>query len=128
VVSEGAADFIASLALQEPSVRQHTDRWRYGCANEAELAARLLREADLKITKPWMFDHAPDTGWPPDMGYWIGYRIAQAYYDRANDKQDALRAMLGVTDFKVYLEASGYPGSRTSCVPEAPVQITGGKR
>jgi hypothetical protein len=50
VVSEGAADFIASLVLQEPAVRQHTDRWQYGCANEAELAARLLREADLKIT------------------------------------------------------------------------------
>jgi hypothetical protein len=124
VVSEGAADFIASLVLEEPTVRQHTDRWDYGCRNEDELAARLLREADLKITKPWMFDHAPDTGWPPDMGYWIGYRIAQAYYGWANDKRAALRAMLGVTDFKAYLEASGYPDSRTSCVPATPVPIT----
>jgi hypothetical protein len=82
VVSEGTADFIASLVLREPAVRQTTDRWQYGCGNEAEMAARLMREADLKITKPWMFDHSPDTGWPPDMGYWIGYRIAQAYYDR----------------------------------------------
>ena len=122
VVSEGTADFIASLVLPEPTVRQHTDRWQYGCGNEAELAARLLREADLKITKPWLFDHAPDTGWPPDMGYWIGYRIVQAYYDRANDKRAALRAMLGVTDFKIYLEASGYPYSSTSCVPETPVR------
>jgi hypothetical protein len=122
VVSEGTADFIASLVLQEPAVRQHTDRWHYGCGNETELAARLLREADLKITKPWLFDHAPDTGWPPDMGYWIGYRISQAYYDRANDKRAALRDMLGVTDFKAYLEASGYPGSRTSCVPETSVR------
>jgi hypothetical protein len=30
--------------------------------------------------------------------------------------------MLGVTDFKAYLEASGYPGSKTSCVPETPVR------
>jgi len=56
------------------------------------------------------------------MGYWIGYRIAQAYNDRANHKGAALRAMLSVTDFKAYLEASGYPRSRTSCVPETPVR------
>jgi hypothetical protein len=121
--SEGAADFIASLVLREPAVRQTTDRWQYGCGNEAELASRLMRETDLKITAPWMFNHAPDTGWPPDMGYWIGYRIGQSYYHRANDKRAALRAILGVTDFRAYLDASGYPDSKTSCAPEMPVPI-----
>ena len=61
------------------------------------------------------------TGWPPDMGYWIGCRIDQAYYARAKNKTAALRAMLGVTDFDGYLEASGYPDSRTPCVQERPV-------
>ncbi len=120
VVSEGTADFVASLVVAEPNVRQTTDRWDYGCRNEEMLSARLIREADLKITGPWMFDHAPSTGWPPDMGYWIGYRIAQAYYNRASDKTAALRDMLAVTDFDAYLKASGYPGLRTGCAPERP--------
>ncbi len=118
VVSEGTADFVASLVVAEPNVRQTTDRWDYGCRNEEMLSARLIREADLKITGPWMFDHAPSTGWPPDMGYWIGYRIAQAYYNRASDKTAALGDMLAVTDFDAYLKASGYPGLRTGCAPE----------
>ena len=62
-----------------------------------------------------MFNHAPNTGWPPDMGYWIGYRIDQSVYAHATDKIAALRTMLGVTDFKAYFKASRYPGVREPC-------------
>lgn len=121
VVSEGTADFIASLVMREPTVRQTTDRWQYGCANEAALAARLVRDEDLTHAGPWMFNHNPDTGWPPDMGYWMGYRIDQAFYRQAKDKTAALKSMLDVTDFKAYLKASGYPTERAPCMPEKPV-------
>ncbi len=120
VVSEGTADFIASLVLPEPSVRQSMDRWQYGCAHEAALAARLARDEDLTDAGPWMFNHNPDTGWPPDMGYWIGYCIDQAFYAQAKDKTAALRTMLGLTDFNAYLKASGCPVRREPCVPEKP--------
>lgn len=119
-VSEGTADFIASLVLPEPAVRQMTDRWRYGCTHEAALAARLARDQDSPDMGPWMFNHKPDTGWPPDMGYWIGYRIDQSFYAQAKDKTAALRTMLGVTDFKAYFKASGYPEKREPCKPEKP--------
>ena len=122
VINEGTADFIASLVLPEPGVRQITDRWQYGCPHEAELAARFAGELDATKLEPWLFDHNPDTGWPPDMGYWLGYRIAQTYYDRAADKAAALRALLQVTDFKALLKASGYPENRPACAPEKPVR------
>jgi hypothetical protein len=120
VVSEGTADFIASLVLPEPDVRQMTDQWRYGCAHEAELGARFARDQDRKDLGPWMFNHEPDTGWPPDMGYWFGYRIDQAFYGQSRDKASALRGMLQVTDFKAYLRASGYSASASTCAPENP--------
>jgi hypothetical protein len=119
-INEGTADFIASLVVQEPDVRQMTDRWQYGCAHEAELAARLAGEEDASKLQPWMYDHSPDTGWPPDMGYWLGYRIAQTYYHQATDKTAALRALLQVTDFKALLKASGWPSKAPACVPEKP--------
>jgi hypothetical protein len=120
-LSEGAADFIASLVLPEPAVRQSPDRWQYGCAHEATLAARLTRDQDLIDPGPWMFNHTPDTGWPPDMGYWIAYRVGQSFYAQAADKTAAIRAMLGATDFKAYLKASGYPQAIQRCAPESPV-------
>ena len=54
------------------------------------------------------------------MGYWLGYRIAQAYYHQTPDKTAALRALLQVTDFKALLKASGYPAKAPTCVPEKP--------
>ncbi|HSN18503.1 MAG TPA: DUF2268 domain-containing putative Zn-dependent protease [Gammaproteobacteria bacterium] len=121
VVSEGTADFIASLVVPEPDARQMTDRWRYGCAHEAELDARFPKDADKTDLGPWMFNHTPDTGWPPDMGYWFGYRIDQSYFAKAKDRTQALRTMLEVTDFKAYLKASGYPDHRQACAPEQPL-------
>ena len=120
VVSEGSADFVASLVVPEPDARQLTDRWVYGCRHEAELAARLLQDQDKTDMGPWLYNHDPDTGWPPDMGYWIGYRIDQAYYAQAKDKAAALRAIVKVTDFKALLAASGYPAKATACAPEKP--------
>jgi uncharacterized protein YjaZ len=120
VVNEGTADFIASLVVQEPDARQMTDRWQYGCPREVELAARFVTEEDKTDLGPWLFVHPTDNGWPPDMGYWLGYRIDQAFYAQAKDKTAALRAMLQVTDFKAYLKASGYPARMTACVPEKP--------
>ena len=119
-INEGTADFIASLVVQEPDIRQMTDRWQYGCAHEAELAARFASEEDTTKLQPWMYDHNPNTGWPPDMGYWLGYRIAQAYYQHATDKTAALRALLQVTDFKALLKASGWPARVSGCAPEKP--------
>ena len=119
-ITEGTADFIASLVLPEPNIRQYTDRWQYGCAHEAELAGRYIQDEDVTKMPPWMYDHNPNTGWPPDMGYWMGYRIDQSAYARAKDKVGALRRMLEVTDFKAFYLASGYSGRAQACVPQTP--------
>ena len=36
----------------------------------------------------------PGDGRPNDLGYFIGYRIAQAYYQRAADKAQAVRDII----------------------------------
>jgi len=125
VINEGTADFIASLTLPDPAPRQSADRWHYGCAHEAELAARFAKEAGMKGTGPWLFNHHPDTGWPIDMGYWLGYRIAQAFYDRSANKREALHELLQVTDFSRLLDASHYLQARPACVEERPIAVSG---
>ena len=122
VINEGTADFIASLVIRQPDVRQMTDRWQYGCPHEQALYAQFVKEKDRVETSPWLFDHHPATGWPPDMGYWLGYRIAQTYYHRATDKHKALTALLQVTDFRKLLDESGYPAKAPKCVPEKPLR------
>ena len=48
-----------------------------------------------------------------DLGYWVGYRIVKAYYQRAADKQQAFREILGLSDPQAFLNKSGWrPGMR----------------
>ena len=58
-----------------------------------------------------------DEGWfttddakkrPKDLGYFMGYRIAQAFYERATDKKAAIRDILRMSDAEEFLERSGY--------------------
>ena len=49
---------------------------------------------------------------PSDIGYWVGYRIAKSYYEKAADKTAALKDILEFSDAQAFLAASGWrPGS-----------------
>ena len=58
-------------------------------------------------TTGWLYGNPPP-GRPADLGYFIGYRIAEAYYAQAADKAAALRDILRVQDVERILAASGY--------------------
>ena len=45
---------------------------------------------------------------PADLGYYVGYKITQAYYTRQSDKRRALKDILQIGDFAKFLQASGY--------------------
>jgi hypothetical protein len=56
-----------------------------------------------------MWSTPKDTLQPQHTGYVLGAFIVQAYYDRAEDKAQAVNDILGVTDYAAFLEQSGYP-------------------
>jgi uncharacterized protein YjaZ len=64
---------------------------------------------DSTNTSAWMYqgDRAPP-GRPADLGYWMGYKISKAYYDRTADKRAAVKEILLFRDPKAFLAASGY--------------------
>lgn len=106
---EGSAELIAELTAGRhinPAAE------RYGLAHEPELWERFRREMRNRDPGDWMFVQPAKRDWPPDLGYWIGYRIVRAYYERATDKQQAIRDVLTLTDFDGFLEASGYDPPR----------------
>ena len=70
---------------------------------------KFLADVDKTELSDWLFNGTADT--PGDLGYWVGYRIAKAYYRHASDKQLALREILEMSDPKEFLSKSGwYPG------------------
>ena len=105
---EGGADFLAELAVGPAD----SPRQRYGLAHEHAVWVDFQDEmaTDSTITK-WMYNGrvSPDSNHGAvDIGYFVGYRIAQAYYRRATDKRAAVRELLELRNPHELLAKSGY--------------------
>jgi hypothetical protein len=60
-------------------------------------------------TKTWIASGSdPHNHGAPDLGYWVGYRICQSYYERATDKRRAVRDLVRLEDPDRILRESGY--------------------
>jgi hypothetical protein len=105
-IDEGSADFIADLASGGNINKSlHT----YGNPRERELWTEFQKEMNGKDSSNWLYqgDKAKDR--PADLGYYIGYKICEAYYIRAIDKTQAIKDILEIKDFNQFLAASKYP-------------------
>jgi uncharacterized protein YjaZ len=105
-INEGSADFIAELISGGgPNKQTHN----YGNAHEPKLWNEFVSIMDdREDSHDWMYNYKPKNGYPPDLGYWIGYRITEAYYEKSTDKKKAISDILHIKDFGKFLDDSGY--------------------
>ena len=108
-VIEGGAEFVGELIAGSVSY-QHLKAATKG--REKELETAFLADADKKVeASDWLYNGRGTPERPGDLGYWVGYRIAKAYYLKAKDKKAALRDIIEVRDPKAFLARSGWrPG------------------
>ena len=105
-IREGSADFICELIAGGHSNNKIHD---YGNAHTKELWEEFLKAKDNTSWEPWLYA-SKDQSRPKDLGYWMGYKITQAYYNNMVDKGKAIDDILNVSDFNAFLEKSGYSG------------------
>ncbi|MEM6803685.1 MAG: DUF2268 domain-containing putative Zn-dependent protease [Bacteroidota bacterium] len=103
---EGSCDF---LAIQVTGASINQQIIEYGEAHEAELWQTFEKEMYRNKYDQWMYqgNNTPE-GVPADLGYFMGYKISQAYYEQAEDKEQALRDILRIKNYKRFLKKSGY--------------------
>ena len=104
-LNEGSADFIAELISGQHAINP---AYEYGDAHEAELWTEFRARMDKPNLRGWLYNAGAADDRPADLGYWIGYTITKAYYDRATDKNAAVREILRFTNPNAFLAASGY--------------------
>ena len=107
VLLEGAADY-----LSEVITGRNVNAEVHGWANAREPQLWKEFQEDLKtgdMTR-WLYNGGnPARGdRPPDLGYWIGYRIVKSYYERTTDKAAAIREILNSRNPEEFLKKSGY--------------------
>jgi hypothetical protein len=107
---EGSADFVGELASGT-----NVNAWLipYAETREAALWDEFQLEMNGTDLSRWLYNQSTATAdRPGDLGYFIGYRITKAYYDRTADKTAALREIVEMRDGAAFLTASGYNGGR----------------
>jgi hypothetical protein len=104
-IHEGSADFIGEM-ISGMSINDHLRA--YGDAHEADLWREFSQEMNGNKTSNWLYQGDKSKDRPADLGYYVGYRIAQSYYEHASDKKQAIRDILTVSDFASFLRDSHY--------------------
>jgi hypothetical protein len=105
VMVEGMADFIGEL-LSGNNANQRLHVWAKG--KEKQIWADFEKEMYLKRSHNWIANSDQETAdKPADLGYWVGYQICKAYYDKSTDKARAVNDMLNIKDYKAFYEQSG---------------------
>lgn len=89
---EGTCDLVAELVTGKLPLLPYVS---YGPAHEAELKARFQRDMFSPYLRSWFYNQvSEDPQHVPDLGYYMGYAICKAYYQRATNKKSAIRELI----------------------------------
>jgi hypothetical protein len=102
---EGGADFVAELVTGK-NINAHVHEWAQ--SRERAIWEEFRQAMSGKEYGRWFGQGSPDR--PADIGYWVGYRIVQAYYEAAPEKTQAIEDILQLNDPEEFLVRSGYKG------------------
>ena len=103
---EGGADFVAYVVT---GANINTRLQAYGVPREAALWSEFKSAMHGTDISQWLYNQGSETSdRPGDLGYFIGFRIAESFYARTADKKLALRAIIEISDSDLFLSQSGY--------------------
>jgi uncharacterized protein YjaZ len=105
-IKEGSADFIGEL-ISGKHINEIA--FEYGDENEEQLCSEFVEIMSNSKYHGWLYgSKGKKKGRPNDLGYWIGYKICESYFNKSNNQQDAIDEILNIKDFDKFLKKSGY--------------------
>lgn len=105
-IREGMADFIGEL-ISGSTANPALFEWAKG--KEKTIWGKFTKDMYYDRYNNWIANSKDVTEDNlPDQGYWVGYQICKAYYEKAANKKIALAEMLNIKDYKAFLQRSGW--------------------
>lgn len=110
-ITEGSADFIATLIIGKQTMSKPI--FEYGEKNQQELWSEFKNDMANKGIEDtdWFYDY--NSNRPADLGYYIGYKIVESYYNKKKDKKQAIKEIIESEDPLELLKKSDYNGKNT---------------
>ncbi len=110
-IIEGSADFLGELISGKIA---NTAAYEYAKGREKFLWDDFVKDQNLgedDSFSNWLYGGERKDKRPQDVGYYIGYVITKAFYEKATDKQLAINEILNISDCKEFLSKSSYAPS-----------------
>lgn len=107
---EGVAELVAELVTgKKPDLPLYV----YGPANEVRLKQQFQADRRGNDYRDWLYNSSANRFGVSDLGYYVGYRIANTYYAAQPDKANAIATLLelrydDVEAVDALIERSGY--------------------
>ena len=104
---EGGAEFVAQYLTGKSTMQSVFDK--VNPTLEKAIWREFASQLDKPIDAKWFLAMGDsELNRPGMLGYVMGFRICEAYYKKAKNKEDALRSIISLVDSKGIYEASGY--------------------
>ncbi len=92
-IYEGIAEFLATLALERASP---TPAIAYGPLHTDSVRQAFIQDMFGLNYSNWLWNNSREDIAMADLGYYVGYAMAEGYYRAANDKAAAIRDLLAI--------------------------------
>jgi len=97
-VREGSAEFIAELISGETDANYKKFKGK-----ELEVWNDFKNDKNKSIWSSWQQESESR---PRNAGYWVGYMICKAYYEKVGDKEKVVKDILSIQDYSQFLKES----------------------
>lgn len=104
-VREGVAEFYGQLLSNAPTYKEQF--LPYLNTHEKELWEAFKRDAGNKDMGDW-YGKPNKMGQPNDLGYLMGLKMAEAYFNNSTDKQKASEYLISITNYEEFFKRCGY--------------------
>jgi hypothetical protein len=106
-ITEGVADF---LSEKISGLTINKVPFKYGFENDCILRKEFLQDYSKNKTdiSNWLYNGSKSQNRPADLGYYIGYRIAEEYYNKTANKEKAILDLLNRRNYKKIFKTSEY--------------------
>ncbi|MEP6616017.1 MAG: DUF2268 domain-containing putative Zn-dependent protease [Ginsengibacter sp.] len=102
---EGSADFVGELISGRVNNRY---LYQYGSDKEKLLWHEFKKDMMNNDYSKWIYNLGTIKDRPPDLGYYIGYKICESYYLGMKAKSRAIREIIEMKDYEKFLRMSKY--------------------
>lgn len=104
-LTEGSADFIGEFVSGEMI---SSKSFNYGEAHADRLYKEFVTVLKTDNYDDWLYGTTKKDDRPNDLGYWIGYKICEAYFNKQTDKHKAIYNILNIENPLLFLKESGF--------------------